>query len=300
MKEMCPFARGGVAVITGAASGIGKALAIRCGEAGMKVLLVDVLPADRTMAEVVAAGCEGCSVHVCDVSDASAMADVASRVLESHGPPTFLANNAGISREGGTALGGSADAYRRTYEVNFLGAVNGVNAFLPAMIASGKECVVVNTGSKQGITKPPGNVAYNASKAALNAYTEGLQHELRELPGCKVRAILLVPGWVNSDILVNSKRAVDPNVDTSAVYFHESKPAPGAWMPRQVVEYLESEMERGSFYVICPDNEVDSHTDNLRMSWAMADIVERRPPLSRWHPDYKGLFAAYLAANHKP
>lgn len=147
---------------------------------------------------------------------------------------------------------------------------------------------------------PANNPAYNASKAALNAYTEGLQHELRELPGCKVRAHLLVPGWVNSDILINSKRDADPSVDPSAVYFHESKPAPGAWMPRQVVDYLESEMARGAFYVICPDNEVDSHTDNLRMAWAMADIVERRPPLSRWHPDYGGAFAAYLAANPKP
>ena len=71
-------------------------------------------------------------------------------------------------------------------------------------------------------------------------------------------------------------------------------------MPRQVVEYLESEMARGAFYVICPDNEVDSHTDKLRMTWAMADIVEGRPPLSRWHSDYKGEFAAYLAANPKP
>lgn len=299
MTETTPFVRGGVAVVTGAASGIGRALAIRCGEAGMKVALVDVRPMDGTMADVAAAGGE-CAPYVCDVSDASAMSDLASRVLGSCGPPTFLANNAGLSRGGGTAVGGDANVYRRTFEVNFLGAVNGVNAFLPAMIASGNECVIVNTGSKQGITKPPGNVAYNASKAALNAYTEGLQHELRELPGCKVRAHLLVPGWVNSDMLINSKRDADPDVDPSSVYFHESKPAPGAWMPRQVVEFLESEMARGAFYVICPDNEVDSHTDNLRMAWAMADIVERRPPLSRWHPDYGGAFAAYLAANPKP
>ncbi|KAL3827683.1 hypothetical protein ACHAXA_000556 [Cyclostephanos tholiformis] len=222
-------------------------------------------------------------------------------VIEAHGPPVFLANNAGISRSpGGAAIDGSADVYRRTMEVNFMGAVNGVRAFLPAMIASGNESVIVNTGSKQGITKPPGNVAYNASKAALNAYTEGLQHELRESDGCRVRAHLLVPGWVNTDILINSVRAVDPNVDPSTVYFHESRPASGAWMPRQVVDYLESELTRGTFYIICPDNEVDSHTDNLRMTWAMADLVERRPPLSRWHSDYKGPFAAYVAANPAP
>jgi NAD(P)-dependent dehydrogenase (short-subunit alcohol dehydrogenase family) len=297
-----PFVRGGVAVITGAASGIGKALAMRCVEAGMRVVLVDVVPMDDAMASIssiIADGGGGAAeVAICDVSNARAMMDLASRVIENHGPPLFLANNAGISRNpGGTAIDGTDGVYRRTLEVNFLGAVNGVMAFLPSMIASGNDCVIVNTGSKQGITRPPGNVAYNASKAALNAYTEGLQHELRELDGCRVRAHLLVPGWVNSDILINSMRASDPTLDPSTVYFHESRPAPGAWMPRQVVEYLEREMERGTFYIICPDNEVDEHTDNLRMTWAMTDLVERRPPLSRWHSDYKGPFAAYLAAN---
>ena len=165
MTDTCPFVRGGVAVVTGAASGIGRALAIRCGEAGMKVALVDVRPMDETMADVVAAG-GVCASYVCDVSDASAMADLASLVLGSYGPPTFLANNAGVSREGGTAVGGDASAYRRTFGVNFLGAVNGVTAFLPAMISSGNECVVVNTGSKQGITKPM-TVTIHASRKVV-------------------------------------------------------------------------------------------------------------------------------------
>ena len=70
-------------------------------------------------------------------------------------------------------------------------------------------------------------------------------------------------------------------------------------MPSQVVEYLEAEMSKGVFYVICPDNDVDVHTDNLRMTWAMQDLTEKRPPLSRWHPDYKDPFADYIAANPK-
>lgn len=151
----------------------------------------------------------------------------------------------------------------------------------------------------QGITKPPGNVAYNASKAALNAFTEGLAHELRETPDCKIKVHLLVPGWTNSDIMLNSKRAADPAVDPATVFFHEAKPASGAWMPSQVIEYLEAEMSKGVFYIICPDNDVDVHTDNLRMTWAMQDLTEKRPPLSRWHADYKEPFAAYIAANPK-
>jgi hypothetical protein len=68
----------------------------------------------------------------------------------------------------------------------------------------------------------------------------------------------------------------------------------------QVVDYFEAEMAKGVFYVLCPDNEVDVHTDNLRMTWAMGDLVEKRPPLSRWHADYKDKFSAYVAANPKP
>jgi NAD(P)-dependent dehydrogenase (short-subunit alcohol dehydrogenase family) len=294
-----PFVEGGVAVITGAASGIGKAIAIRCGKAKMRVILIDVSTPHDTCTAVTA--CGGLATfEICDVSNTAEMEALASRVINLYGPPTFLVNNAGISREGGTAVGGKTEVYKRTFEVNFLGVVNGVQSFLPSMIASDKQCVIVNVGSKQGITKPPGNVAYNASKAAVNAYTEGLQHELREIEGCTVRAHLLVPGWTNSDIALNSKRATDSTVDPTAVFFHESKPAAGAWMPSQVVEYLEAEILNGTFYIICPDNEVDEHTDKLRMTWAMGDIVEKRPPLSRWHKDYKVPFAEYLATNPKP
>lgn len=300
MSWPSPFVKDGLAVVTGAAAGIGKALAVRCGQAGMVVVLVDVCDMGAAKAEVTAAGGTP-HVEQCDVADAGAMNEMAGRVLKTYGVPTLLANNAGISRSpGGTAVSGEPAVFRQTMDANFFGAVNGVQAFLPEMMKTSADSVIVNTGSKQGITKPPGNVAYNASKAALNAFTEGLQHELRETAGCRVRAHLLVPGWVNSDIMLNSKRAGDPSVDPSTVFFHEGKPASGAWMPRQVVEYLEAELAKGVFYVICPDNEVDVHTDNLRMAWAMGDYVEKRPPLSRWHADYKEPFAAHVAANPKP
>ena len=85
----------------------------------------------------------------------------------------------------------------------------------------------------------------NARKVALNALTEGLQHELRETEGSKVRAFLLVPGWVNSDIMLNSKRAENPSVDPSTVFFHKAKPASGAWMPAHVIEYEDGEDGEG-------------------------------------------------------
>ena len=96
-----------------------------------------------------AAGGEA-SAETCDVADPVAMNDLAARVLKSHGAPTLLANNAGIARTpGGTALDGSVDVFRRVMDVNFMGAVNGCQAFVPAMLEAGTDCYIVNTGSKQ-------------------------------------------------------------------------------------------------------------------------------------------------------
>lgn len=85
----------------------------------------------------------------------------------------------------------------------------------------------------------------------------------------------------------------------SKVFFSEDKPQGGAWMPRQVIEFMAAELDKGRFYIICPDNDVDRETDNLRMTWTMQDITEDRVPLSRWHPTYKDKFTAYLEANKK-
>ena len=76
--------------------------------------------------------------------------------------------------------------------------MNGIQAFVPTMVAQGTSCVVINCGSKQGITMPPGNSAYNVCKAAVKATTELLQHELRSRDGCAVSAHLLIPGWTTT------------------------------------------------------------------------------------------------------
>merc|ERR1719208_225889 len=93
--------------------------------------------------------------------------------------------------------------------VNTWGPIHGCQAFVPAMKATGEPGIIVNTGSKQGITMPPGNLSYNVSKAALKAYTEGLEYELgkkrRESKGM-LKAALLVPGWVNTSIMLKEKR----------------------------------------------------------------------------------------------
>jgi len=167
------------------------------------------------------------------------------------------------------------------------------------MKESGQPGIIINTGSKQGITCPPGNLTYNMSKAALKVYTEGLEHELMlgRLDGSsRLRAALLIPGWVNTSILLKAERtkaaSADRPFDPSTTFFHEEAPHDGAWMPHQVIEFMTKELDDGRFYVLCPDNEVDRETDNLRVLWAAQDITENRPPLSRWHPEFKEHFTA--------
>eukprot|EP00965_Chrysotila_dentata_P261253 6214195-Pleurochrysis_carterae.AAC.4 len=171
-----------------------------------------------------------------NVRNPSELERLRNMVVEAHGKCHFLMNNAGTG-DGGGALA-PLNKWQKVMEVNTWGPIYGCMAFLPMMKASGERCLVVNTGSKQGITMPPGNLAYNTSKAALKAYTEGLQHELRE-EGGKISSALLVPGWVNTSIFLKSKRdealANEEEFDPESVFFHEGKPARGAWMPAQVV-----------------------------------------------------------------
>jgi len=227
------------------------------------------------------------------------MLSLAEEVFEKDGKCHFLMNNAGVGAGGGPMT--DMETVHFTMGVNAYGPIHGCIAFVPRMKDSGELGLIVNTGSKQGITMPPGNLTYNMSKAALKCYTEGLEHDLRSSGSSQLRAALLVPGWVNTSIALKAMRQekLDKGeiFDINSVFFHEDKPAPGAWMPQQVVDFMIQELDQGKFYVICPDNDVDRDTDNLRMTWTMQDITQDRPPLSRWHPEYKEKFTAYLKDN---
>ena len=101
-------------------------------------------------------------------------------------------NNAGISPD--TSIFGPAADWHRLFDVNLWGIINGCQAFGPAMVGHGEPALIVNTGSKQGITTPPGNPAYNLSKAGVKVFTEALAHDLRSRDGSRVTAHLLIPG----------------------------------------------------------------------------------------------------------
>jgi short-subunit dehydrogenase len=146
------------------------------------------------------------------------------------------------------------------------------------MIERGRPGLIINTGSKQGITTPPGSPAYNVTKAGVKAFTEALQHELRNTADAHISAHLLIPGFVFTGLTARGRT---------------EKPA-GAWTPEQTVDFMIERIEAGDFYILCPDNETPRSLDEQRILWAAGDIVENRPALSRWHPDYAGAFAAFV------
>lgn len=274
------LAKGNVAVITGAASGIGLAAALFLARSGLRVWLAD-LGADRlaaARAQIIAAGSGESDVvtQETDVSDLAALRALADRAYASFGAVHVLLNNAGI--QPGSSIFDTEGNWDRILAVNMLGVIRGSQIFAPLMIAGGAPGLIINTGSKQGITTPPGDPAYNLSKAGVKVFTEALQHTLRNTADCKVDARLFIPGYVHTPLTAHGRT---------------EKP-PGAWTPQQTVEFLFASVERGDFYILCPDNEVDRRTDEKRIRWAAGDIADNRPPLSRWHPDYAAPFQEWL------
>lgn len=268
-----------VAVITGGASGIGLAAAMAFARAGMKVCIADVdqvrLAEAATKLSSVTSATHVMTFAV-DVSRAESVAELERAVRERFGGADILMNNAGI--QPGSTLFAEPDIWQRIVGVNMWGIINGTRIFAPGMIARGKAGLIINTGSKQGITTPPGDPAYNVSKAAVKAFTEALQHELRNTKDCKVSAHLLIPGFVFTNLTAKGRT---------------EKPA-GAWTAEQTVDFMLARLEAGDFYILCPDNDVPRALDEKRMLWAAGDIVENRPPLSRWHPDYADAFKRFV------
>lgn len=268
-----------VAVITGGASGIGFAAAAAFARDGMKVCIADV-DQERLADAATRLSSLTSATHVMtfaiDVSKAESVTELERAVRERFGGTDILMNNAGI--QPGSTLFAEPDNWQRIISVNMWGIINGSRIFAPNMIARGRAGLIINTGSKQGITTPPGDPAYNVSKAGVKAFTEALQHELRNTRDCRITAHLLIPGFVFTGLTAKGRT---------------EKPA-GAWTAEQTVDFMMARLEAGDFYILCPDNDVARALDEKRMLWAAGDIVENRPPLSRWHPDHADAFARFV------
>ncbi len=270
-----------VAVVTGGASGIGLAAAMRFAGLGMKVCVAD-LGADRLkeaeakLSSIAPGGAADVMTAMVDVSSAKDVAGLESTVQARFGGTDILMNNAGIGPE--STSFGPLENWQRILAVNLWGVIHGSQIFAPGMIKRGRPGLIINTGSKQGITTPPGNPAYNVSKAGVKAMTEALQYELRNTAGNRINAHLLIPGHVFTGLTARGR---------------SEKPA-SAWTPEQTIDFMIERIDGGDFYILCPDNDVPRQLDERRMLWAAGDIVENRPALSRWHPDYAEAFAKFV------
>jgi len=259
--------KGGTALITGAGMGIGRAAAIRCARDGMRLVAVDVMAdkLENLSAELASfTSANQFMTLTADIGVPEQVERMVTACTRQFGAPSFLMNNA-VTRAG-KGHDAPLDEWRTAMDVNFWAAVETCRLLVPQMKEKGG--AIVNVGSKQGITNPPCHPIYNITKAALKTYTELLEHVLRTQDGSPVTAHLLIPGWATTG---------------------EAQHRPGAWLPDQVVDMMISGVDAGTFYILCPDDETTAEMDRQRILWGAGDIVENRPPLSRWHEDWKAI-----------
>ncbi|CAK7268072.1 hypothetical protein SEPCBS119000_002875 [Sporothrix epigloea] len=302
---MSVFQAGNTAVITGGASGIGLALAVKCFDSGMHVLVADkdaalLAAVPKHVAQLAKDSTPAGSVttHMMDVSQPDDWTALKAAVEAADGPlqgrVNLLVLNAGV---GGSSPWTDTAAFRRVLDVNLWGVIYGIAALLPTVQATAARAdapstSIVVTGSKQGLTNPPGTrPAYNASKAAVRSITEQLAYDLdQEQSAQKATTVhLLIPGWTFTGLSGNDP--IKQHGDDAEQ--RPQKPA-GAWWPEQVVEYLVDAMKANKFYVICPDNDVTEEMDRKRILWTAGDIAEGRKPQSRWRPEYKDAVDAWM------
>ncbi|KAI9369174.1 hypothetical protein BJX61DRAFT_172957 [Aspergillus egyptiacus] len=279
------------ALITGAASGIGFAVAQLCRSRGMHLALLDHDADNLSLAREILEGEDPSSslitkTYLVDVGKKSDMDSVAAQVGEAFPAVDLVVLNAAttghsIKDKDSNPWIDNVDYWRQVFDTNVFGPINGISALLPLLKRDNNKSPksIVITGSKQGITNPPGgrNPAYNSTKGAIKILTEHLAHDLRSDPStAHISAHLLVPGWTWTGLMGN----VGPR-SANQVKMQ------GSWEASQVAEELERGLQRGSFYIICPDDETDRALDKARMWWGCDDIIEDRPALSRWESGWR-------------
>jgi len=203
MKELA----GKVAVVTGAASGIGRGLADAFAARGMRVVLADVeQPAlDDAAKEIAAAGAEVVAVRT-DVSSWDDVQALAGAAMERFGGVHVVCNNAGVGG-GGPAMSWDSplEDWRWVLGVNLWGVIHGVRAFAPLMLAHGEEAHIVNTASVAGLIAGAGGPAYTTSKFGVVGYSEALYHELAMVSGGRVGVSVLCPALTNTRIIESTR-----------------------------------------------------------------------------------------------
>lgn len=232
-----------VAVISGAATGIGYAIAERMAQEGMKLVLLDKDTSQLTATiQRLRSKYRNLTIHpvIGDVSSEKVI-DQLHHVAVSTGEIGVIINNAAIHQNG--SPWGNISTWQSLMDVNFWSILKIQEKFMQTLMNQQNHSAIVNVGSKEGITTPPRNAAYSVSKAAVRMLTEQLAHELRESVANKISAHLLIPGYTFTPMNF-------PGITLDSV-----KPQ-APWSPQQVADRLLKGMRAGKFYIFCEDNEV--------------------------------------------
>lgn len=276
MKEF----KGKVAVITGAASGIGKAIAERAAQVGMKLVLADVDAAglDKVVAEFSQKGCEAVGLRT-DVSKESEVMALADLAFERFGKVHLLVNNAGVAATN-TAWSAPQSEWDRVMGINLYGVTNGLRAFVPRMLAAGEEGHIVNTASAAGLIPAPSFASYNASKFAVVAVSEGLHHDL-SLRKTKLGVSVLCPEWVKTSIHTSVRHEPDAQLTAArqadpvlmSITSTVSSAVETGISPDEVADKVFAAVQAKQFYII-----THAITTLPAVEKRMRDMLEGRNP----------------------
>jgi len=255
MKEF----KGKVAVITGAASGIGRALADRCAREGMRVVLADIeAPAlARAEAEVKGSGADVLAV-LTDVSQAGDVEALARKTLDAYGAVHLLCNNAGVGA-GSTAWETTIKDWQWVLGVNLWGTLHGLHVFLPIMLAQDAEGHIVNTASVAGLISYSPDAPYHLTKHAIVALSEKLYYDLA-WRGARVQVSVLCPAMVNTRImdgernrppeLQNDRSTLAVTPDMVAAFEAQRQAIEAGMSPDKVADCVFQAIVDGRFYIL--------------------------------------------------
>jgi len=206
---------GKVAVITGAGSGIGRALAKACAEEGMRLVLLDLEIGALEETRRACGPATEVLLLTCNVTDENSVDQAAAEVYDRFGNAHLLFNNAGVFT-GGPLWASSAKEWRWCLEVNVMGVVNGLRSFIPRMLKNEEPGHIINTASMGGLTSPPHYSVYSASKHAVVALSECLHHDLREVTD-RIGVSVLCPSFVKTALSDAPTDALEPLLSPDAV-----------------------------------------------------------------------------------
>lgn len=248
-----------VAVITGAASGIGRGIAERCAKEGMKIVLADIEEKPLFDLEILLRnkGCEVISA-VTDVSKENDVKKLADLAFDNFGHVQFLFNNAGVG-VGGTAWETSITQWNWIIDVNLMGVIYGIKYFVPRMLNQDEKCFVVNTASLAGLTTGVGLAPYIVTKHAVVSLTETLFHDLA-IKKSKIKTAVFCPVIVNTRIMESFRNAPEdikqeignrkPTEEQRQIEDYMRQALAQGMTIEQSSDCLFKELERGTFYIL--------------------------------------------------